>query len=113
MRAHFVFTGGYYFGDEVSLRPIFLKAMKKYEIKKVMVSIFYMRRRQLITKEKMENYCNGEDDWRKSSVNDDLESLFEVLILGKEPIRTRVETYFLPKLTKEEMDLVGINDSRY
>ena len=43
-----------------------------------MVTIIYMQRRYLITKEAMEKYCKGEET-RKDSVNDDFESLFEDL----------------------------------
>ena len=53
----------------------------------------------------------------KDSVNDDIESLFEDIRLGKE----RAEwihgliffTYFLPKLTDEEMRLVDRKDTSY
>ena len=86
--------------------------MKKYKIKKVMVTIIYMWRHKLITKERMEKFCKGEDVWRKDSVNDDLESLFEDLRLGKEPDEY-VFTYFLPKLTEEEMKLVEQKDKNY
>ena len=41
----------------------------------------------------------------KESVNDDLESLFENIRLGKEPDE-QVYTYFLPKLTEDELELV-------
>ena len=75
--------------------------MKKYGIKSVRLSIIYMRRRELITKEKMENYCKGKED-RKDSVNDDLESFFEDIQLGKDP-NDEVLTYFLPKLTEKEL----------
>ena len=71
-----------------------------------------MWRSHLITKEAMEKYCKGEDDDRKDSVNDDLESFFEDLRLGKEP-NEEVLTYFLPKLTKEEMELVKRKDTNY
>ena len=61
----------------------------------------------------MENYCNGkEDKRRKESVNDDLEKLFEDIQLGKKPFDL-VGTYFLPKLTKEELDLVERKDKDY
>ena len=54
----------------------------------------------------MENYYKGkEDQRRKYSVNDDLESLFKNMRLGKEPDEW-VRTYFLPKLTEKEMKLV-------
>ena len=77
-----------------------------------MVTTIFMYRKDLITKEKMENYCKGNDDFSKLSVNDDLESLFEDIRLGEEP-DDEVWTYFLPKLTKEELKLVEIKDASY
>ena len=59
----------------------------------------------------MESYCKGEKD-EKDSVNDDLESLFETIRLGKDPDE-KVETYFLPKLTEEELKLVERRDTSY
>ena len=76
-----------------------------------MVTMIYMRRRRLITKEAMEKYTKGEE-WRKDSVNDDLESLFENIRLGKEPDE-HVQTYFLPKLTEKELELVERRDTNY
>ena len=75
--------------------------MKKHKIESVMFTRIFMRRWELITTEKMESYCKGQE-YEKDSVNDDLESLFENIRLGKEPDET-VYTYFLPKLTKKEM----------
>ena len=69
-----------------------------------------MWRYELITKEEMDNFCKGEMKL-KDSVNDDLESLFENIQLGKEP-DDYVKTYFLPKFTEEEMELVE-SDSKY
>ena len=86
--------------------------MKKYKLKSVMVTTIFMFRQDLITTEKMENYCKGKDDFCKLSVNDDLESLFEDIRLGKEP-DDGVLTYFLPKLTKKELKLVEIQDTSY
>ena len=86
--------------------------MKKYKLKSVMVTFIYMSRRELITKEKMENYCKGNDDNRKHSVNDDLESLFEDIRHGKE-LDEAVWTYFLPKLTKKELELIEKKDTSY
>ena len=48
----------------------------------------------------------------KDSVNDDLESLFENIRLGKEP-NEEVLTYFLPKLTEEELELIERRDTSY
>ena len=59
----------------------------------------------------MESYCKGEKS-QKDSVNDDLESFFENIRLGKEPDE-KVETYFLPKLTEEELELVERRDKSY
>ena len=39
-----------------------------------MVTCIYLDRNELITKEKMESFCKGEED-EKDSVNDDLETL--------------------------------------
>jgi len=76
-----------------------------------MVTKIHLERMELITKEKMESYCKGE--WpEKDSVNDDLESFFENIRLGKEPDED-VITYFLPKLTKEELKLVERRDTSY
>ncbi len=60
--------------------------MKKHAIKSVMMTSIYSLRWNLITKEEMESYCKGEKS-EKDSVNDDLESLFENIRLGKKPLR--------------------------
>ena len=83
--------------------------MKKYKIKSVMVTSVYLHRRNLITKEQMESYCKGKETY---SVNDDLESFLENIRLGKEP-NEEVATYFLPKLTEEELELVEKRDKSY
>ena len=88
-----------------------MNEMKKHKIKSVMLTIIYLDRINLITKEKMESYCKGEE-LRKDSVNDDLESFFENIRLGKEPDED-VQTYFLPKLTEEELELVEKRDTGY
>ena len=78
-----------------------------------MVIKFLMWRNNLITKEKMENYCKGKEEWdRTDSINDDLESLIEDIRLGKKLDDSKF-LYFLPKLTKEELKLVATKDSTY
>ena len=105
LKTHFVFACRYYWlNNENKLRSFILKSMKQYKIKKLMTTMISMQRRKIKTKEKMEKYCNGQET-RKYSVNDDLESLFEDLRLGNEP-NEEVETYFLPKLTENELKLV-------
>ena len=115
LQTHLVYAGDHYYYDKKQqdkLKSFILAAMKKYNIKSVMVSLIYMVRQHLITKEKMENYCKGKEV-EEDSVNDDLESLFESLRLGKEPDFTRKFTYFLPKLTEKELVLVGKRDPSY
>ena len=60
----------------------------------------------------MKKYCEGEDQVEKDSVNDDLESLFEKIRVGKEP-DDWVQTYFLPKLSETELELVERRDANY
>ena len=75
------------------------------------MTIIYMRREFLITKEKMLNFCNGKEALKKS-VNDDLNSFFEDLRLGKQPDYL-VPTYFLPQLTEEELELIEQKDENF
>ena len=116
MEIHFVYAGQPQSSKNLYYRlgPIILEGMKKYKIRLVMVTIIYLQRWKLITKEKMESYCLGKED-QKKSINDDLESFFENLQHG-EPIPYSVEhndLYFLPKLTREELKLVERKDSNY
>ena len=85
--------------------------MEKHKIKSAMVTSIFLERWDLITKEKMERFCKGEE-YEEDSVNDDLDSLFENIRLGKEPDE-EVYTYFLPRLTEEELELVERRDTSY
>ena len=82
--------------------------MKKYKIKTVMMTEIQMHRRFLITKEEMENINKKAG----KSMNEDLESLYEDICLGKKTNNWGV-TYFLPKLTEDEMELVENKDRKY
>ena len=111
LKIHFVYAGDYYWNND-KLRPIILNGMKKFKIKSVMLTCINMGKGELLTKEEMERYWKGENKILKESVNDDLESFFENLRLGKEPDE-KVETYFLPQLTDEEMELVKTRDKNF
>ena len=76
-----------------------------------MLTSIHLKKDKLLTKEEMESYCKGEE-YEKKSVNDELESLFENIRLGKEP-NEYVRTYFLPQLTDEEMELVETRDKNF
>ena len=109
LQTHFVCVGRFMYIEDI-LKPIILKKMKKYKIKSVMVTNIYMERRKLITKENMESHYKGMVPMM--SVHEDLEQLFEGLQLGNERDE-EVETYFLPKLTEEEMELVEKKEPTY
>ena len=111
LETHFIFASYYYYNYEDTMRSLILEGMKKYKINSVMVTIIDMWRLNLITKEAMENYCKGKRI-QKNSVNDDLESLFDDLRLGRQPLEY-CPTYFLPKLTKEELKAVERKDPDY
>ena len=76
-----------------------------------MMTINRMQRERLITKEQMENYCKGFEK-EKLSVNDDLETLFQNIQLGKEP-DDFVKNYFLPRLAEHELELVERKDEDF
>ena len=112
LQTHFIYAGHYYhWNHEDKLRSFILEGMKKYAIQSVMVTSIYMRRNELITKKVMESYCNGKRN-EKDSVNDDLESFFKDIRHQKQP-DTCVWTYFLPRLTEEELELVERKDTSY
>ena len=69
-----------------------------------MVTIIMMWRSDLITAEAVEDYCKGNQK-EKESVNDDLESFFKDIRLGKEPGDSD-RTYFFQKLSEEELEFV-------
>ena len=114
LKTHFICDSYYYYwSHEDKLRSLILEGMKKYGIQSVMLTIMFMARDKLITNEKMKSYCKGNVATRqKDSVNDDLESFLKDLRLGKNP-NERVFTYFLPKLTEEEMNLIEVKDKSY
>ena len=82
--------------------------MKKHKVKSVMATCIYLFRSRFITKEDVESCYTDE----RVSVNDDLESLFQRIRLGKRPVRM-VYTHFLPKLSEKEMVLVERRDPTY
>ena len=70
-----------------------------------------MTRRELITKEQMEAYPEGQKDL-KQSLHDDLDDLVWKLRLGT-TIKPRSRTYYLPKLTEKEKHLVECRDTDF
>ena len=85
--------------------------MEKHNIKLLTVTMVCLWRTKLITKEKMESYCLGKESLIES-INDNLESFIDE-IQRNDVSNSFVETYFLPKLTKNEMRLLEHKDTNY
>ena len=82
--------------------------MEIHKVMFVMVTMIDIVRETVIRKAVMENYCNKNSP-SKTSVNDDLESFFEDLRVGKQP-KDLAYTYYFPKLTEKESQLLEIKD---
>ena len=110
LKTHIIYAGHYYAFHTDKLRLMILKEMKKYNFKSIMVTRLKLWRYKLISKEKVIDYCLGKDEHYKESVNDDLNSFFDDLRIYKNP-KSLALTYFLPKLTDEEMNLIEEKDT--
>ena len=118
LEIHFVYAGLYYHNNyyhKEGIKSLILNGMQKYKIKFLMVTAIGMNRIQLMTKETMDKYCLGEV-YEYKSVNDDLESLFENLCLGKKKDSVKnigTTGYFFPNLTREELKMTEKGDENY
>ena len=118
---HIIYAGDYYnhyysHTHQTLLKSLILEGMKRSKLKSVILTMTYMWRWELITKDKMEDYCLGIDPELTESVSDNLECFFENLILGKEILREQNLThltYHLQKLTEKELELVAQEDPDY
>ena len=72
------------------------------------MTTFSINKNNLITHEEMKEYYLG----KRQSFNNDLETLFENLQLDVNIDRFQ-ETYFLPKLTEKEQELVTKRNKQY
>ena len=112
---HFIYCGFHYLWEDEQvekLQEIILKKMKKYGILSATLTMLYMARLNLVTKEKVKKAYKGElkndPDWAdyKGSINDDLEKFFINLQNQKEVKEEDFWSFFAPKLTNEELKLV-------
>ena len=120
---HFIYCYGdyyYYYDDE--LKELILSRMTKYGLESSILTTLCMERQNLITKEKSkaayEGKLKNERDWKdyEGSINDDLESLFNHLqeISSLEEVKDEeLYSFFLPKLTDEELALVEKKDREH
>ena len=111
-KLHFVCVGRVL--DHYRRNKLFIhEGMKKNKLQSVMFTQLSMHRSQLITKERTDVYCKGKYNFRKLSVSDDIESLFEDIRLNRAIDNSITHSYFLPKLTEEEMELIQKRDRNY
>ena len=107
---HFIYCGDYYSWDKEKLKERILEKMRKYEIQSSILTMLYMKRLNLVTKEKVKKAYKGElkNDWddEEGSINDDLERFWINLQNQKEVNYEDVWSFFTPKLTNEELKFV-------
>ena len=122
MTPHFIYCYGENYNYMANLEILILSKMKEYGLQSTIFTGLDMDRRNLITKETSKKAYEGklknEFDWRlyEGSINDDLESFFNHLqeISSLEEIKKgRVWSFFLPKLTDKELELIEKKDSEH
>jgi len=112
LKPHFIYCGYHYHGNGEELKGIILTKMRKYGTQSSILTMLYMWRYNLVTKEKVKKAYKGElkndEDWEneEGSINDDLERFFINLQNQKEVKHEDVWSFFTPKLTNEELKLV-------
>ena len=120
---HFIFCQRYFRYPEMKemlkKKKKMLKKMKKYGIPSLVLTALEMYRRCLITKEKQKQAYKGklknDNDWGfyEGSINDDLESFFNNLQNFNDLKEEEVISFFLPKLTQDELKLVEKQDKTH
>ena len=112
LEPHFIYCGDYYMRKEriSNFEKMFFKQMKKFGIQSSMLTMLFMRRDDLVTKEKAKEASEGklknDEDWEEVSIIDDFEMLRNNIINSKRIKKELVESFFTIKLTKEELKLV-------
>ena len=115
MMPHFIYCSDSHYNTEEEfkkLKEIILKKMRGYGIPSLILTMLYMERINLITKEKSKQAAEGklknEPDWEyyEGSINDDLDSFVNNLHNSEKIDNEYVSSFLLPKLTKEELKLV-------
>ena len=115
MTPHFIYSSNNYYLNYEKFLEMFRAKMEEYGIPSLVLTTLAMFRRYIISKEthkeayagKLKNNLRWED--YEGSVNEDLESFLEHLT-NKEAKEEMVKTFFTPKLTEEELELVAAND---
>ena len=112
---HFIYCGDNEFTDRKDWHGVTMVSflMKHYKISSLVFTILFMRRQNLITKEELEQAYSGKlrstEDWKREtlSVNEDLELFLMELVQNHGLTKSQVSnSFFTPKLSQEELDLV-------
>ena len=109
LEIHLLFTGFY---SLIGNKEIVFEKMKKFRMKRLMVTSMSMSRFRLITKEKRDELYLGRKEMYKGSINDSIETLLGNIRLGNQPNEI-LNLYFTPRLTDEEMQLIERKDPVY
>ena len=117
---HFIYCGCHYwyFRDDL-LKEILLTKMGKFGVQSANFTMLWMCRMNLVTKEKAtQAYAKqlmNEREWKdyEKSISDDLETFFQNLQIQKVIKNEEVESFFLPKLTVDELKLVKAKNKLY
>ena len=117
---HFIYCkGDYFYGEEKTLKDTFLTKMYEYSIQSSIITELKMIRKHLITKAiadaAAEGMLKNDAEWKQceGSINDDLDSFLNKFLNQEEIDDERVESFFLPRLTKKQLKLVSEKDKEY
>ena len=112
---HFIYSGYHYNysdGQFDQLRKIFLAKMSKYRVQSAFLTTLLMERWNLVTTERVKQFYEGKlkNDkvwsYTQQSIQDDLDTFFEDLQQQKKIKNGKVVSFYFPKLTEAEMQLV-------
>ena len=116
---HFIYCYGKYGPDFERSKILIQTKMRKYGIQSAILTMLFMFRRNLVTKEKAKALADGklkkypeQSPRYNGSINDDLESYFQNF--RNQKIKNEIVlSYFFPKLTEDELKLVEKKNEKH
>ena len=106
----------------VRLKRMVMKSMHENGIKSVVFTLLHNWREHIITKKKMKQYYDGKIHFDRGfqirqnryqeSMHDDIDNFFENICIGK-IIEIDKYTFFLPKLSENEVQMIQDQDIEY
>ena len=111
LMAHFIYSGYSVLITPLhKIREMFLTKMAENGIQSCSLTLLYMLRENLITKEKAKEASEGKLKKGGLSINDDLEDFFTYIKKSMQFKEEEVYSYFTPKLSQKELKLVEVKD---